>query len=98
MIDECEEFVMIGEKIKETESKIKECYKGGIIQHALLSDLFKWLDMNGGCVFLNRKTKQLKTQRNVIENYITKYGIKFQVISSYKDNPLQCINLKVKLL
>ena len=54
--------------------------------------------MNGGCVFLNRKTKQLKTQRNVIENYITKYGIKFQVISSYKNDPLQCINLKVKLL
>ena len=98
MIDECQEFVMIGEKIKETESKMKEYYKGGIIQHALLSDLFNWLGKNGGCVFLNRKTKQLKTQRNVTENYITKYGIRFKIISSYRDNPLQCVDLKIKLL
>lgn len=98
MIDECKEFVMIGEEIKKTESKMKECYKGGIVQHALLSDLFKWLSKNGGCVFLNRKTKQLKTQRNIIENYISKYGIKFQVISSYRNSSLQCIDLKVKLL
>ena len=98
MIDECKEFVIIGEKIKDTESKMKECCKGGIIQHALLSDLFEWLNDNGGCVFLNRKTKQLKTQRNVTENYIAKYGIKFQIISSYRGNPFRCINLKIKLL
>ena len=98
MIDECQEFVVIGKKIKEIESKMKECYKGGIIQHALLSDLFEWLDKNGGCVFISKKTKQLKTQRNVIENYVTKYGIKFQVINSYKDNPLECVNVRVKLL
>ena len=98
MIDECQEFVMIGEKIKETESKMKECYKGGIIQHALLSDLFEWLDKNGGFVFISKKTKLLKTQRNVIENYITRYGIRFQVINSYKDDPLECINVRIKLL
>ena len=98
MIDECQEFVMIGEKIKETESKMKECYKGGIIQHTLLSNLFEWLNKNGGCVFISKKTKLLKTQRNVTENYITKYGIRFQVINSYKDDPLECVNVRVKLL
>lgn len=98
MIDECEEFVMIGEKIKETKEKMEGEYKGGMIQHALLSGLFKWLDKNGSCVFLSKKTKQLKTQKNIIENYIAKYGIRFQVISSYKSDTLECVNLKIKLL
>lgn len=98
MIDECQELAMIGEKIKKTEEKMKAEYKGGVIQHALLSDLLKWLDKNGGCVFLNKKTKQLKTQKNVIENYVAKYGVRFQIISSYRDDPFQCVDLKIKLL
>lgn len=94
--NELKELEEIGRKIEETAQEMKEHYNGGVIQHALLSDLFEWLNNNGGCVFINKKTKKLKTQDNIIENYMTKYGIKFQVISCHKYH--KCVDLRIKVL
>lgn len=93
-----DEFRKIGKQISWTRDKMKEHYKGGIIQNSLISDLFKWLDDNGGCVFLSDKRIQQKTQNKHIETYIVKYGIRFQIITKYKKNSLECIDRVIKVL
>ena len=93
-----EEMKRIGDHIGEVGRKMKKEYKGGIIQHAMLSELFEWFNDNGHCVFIIKKTKKLATQTNITEIYIAKYGIKFEVTHCIKHNPLRCVDLRVKLL
>lgn len=91
------EYGKIEAQIKWTRDEMKRHYKGGVIQYSLISDLFKWLDNNGGCVFLSDKKIQQKTQDKHIETYIAKYGIKFQIISKYEKDSLKCIDRIIKI-
>lgn len=91
-------FRKIGKQISWTRDKMKKHHKGGIVQFALLTDLFSWLNDNGGYVFLSEKRINQKTQNKHIETYITKYGIKFQVINKYEKDSVNCINRIIKIL
>jgi len=92
------DFRKIGTQISWTRDKMKQHSKGGTVQFALLSDLFDWLNKNGGCVFISKKNIHQKTQDKKIETYMTKYGIRFQIISKYEKNSLKCIDRLIKIL
>lgn len=92
------DFRRIGKQISWTRDEMKRHYKGGTIQFSLLSDLFDWLNKNGGCVFLSEKRIQQKTQDKHIETYVAKYGIKFQVITKYEKDSIKCIDRIIKVI
>ncbi len=61
----------------------------------LISNLFSWLERNGGYVLVDTKIKKLKTKDKYIETYITRWGVKFQVIKDEKYH--KCSKLQIKI-
>ena len=92
-----DERLNIGKEIEASQEKLKNCLsKGGVVQHSILFDLFDYLNKNGGCCCINRRIKKLKTQDNIIETYMCKYGIKMELTMCYKYN--KCTDIRIKLL
>ena len=60
-----------------------------------IKELLEWLNQNGGCVLTNQVIKKLKTKDKLINTYIAKWGIKFQVIMDLKYNAVSDVQIKL---
>ena len=61
----------------------------------LIEELLAWLLDNGGCVLIKENKKRLKTKDKIIHTYITKWGIKFQIIKDFKYHKIHYAEIKM---
>lgn len=90
------EYHEIAKKISKTSKEMKKHYKGGTVAHSIYFDLLAWLRNNGGYVLVKKEKIALKTQTNIVETYIAKWGVKFEITSCQKYH--KCIDFRLKLL
>lgn len=94
MID-WDEYKVIKDEIETTKENVDKEYFINR-QFIIISNFFAWLEHNGGYVLINTDIKKLKTKDKYTETYITRWGIKFQVIKDMKYH--KCSKLQIKIL
>ena len=62
---------------------------------AIANSLLDWLQNNGGCVLIKEDEKKLKTKNKTTYTYMTKWGIKFQVIKDIKYYKIHDVQIKL---
>lgn len=62
---------------------------------AMTKELLDWLQNNGGCVLIKEDEKRLKTKNKTTYTYMTKWGIKFQIIKDVKYYNIHDVQIKI---